>query len=195
MDEEDDFPEESLTDDRAILVLQRFAAATEGVRWFSHVGDPVEPGVAEVARAYLDALGFPDAEVAPVSDFTEAADAAESLDWDAAAWEAEEQLRAALTAQALEFFDEETLTAALLEVRARAGTAARIGIDEAAALFDETDENLINAAVGAAIQTCHQAALVLAAGAEGDHPFAIKFQLFEAGRWPIGLAGRSLNLF
>lgn len=198
MDDEDFFDDDDLDapdDDRAIGVLRRFAAATERVRWFRNLGDPLDADTRETARAYLDALGFPDVEVAPVHDFTEAADAAESLDWDAAGWEAEEQLRASLTARALDVFDEETLTAALLEVRARASAAARIGIDEAAALFDETDEALINAAVGAAIQACHQAALVLAAGEEDDHPFALKFQLFEAGRWPIGLAGRSLNLF
>ncbi len=192
--DDDDEPAEP-TPEPALTLLQRFSRATEHVRWFAGVGTPFGPEIRAAARAYLDTLGFPDAEVAPVPDFAEAAVAAESLDWDSPAWEVEESLRADLTEQAAVIFGEDIVTDVLLEVRARAGAAARIGADEAAALFGESDETLINAAVGAAIQACHQAALVLAAGADGDHPFVHKFRLFEAGRWPVSLIGTSLNLF
>lgn len=191
-DADDDQPDENAD---ALAVLHRFAVATEHIRWFTHLGAPIGRATAEDARLYADTLGFPETEIAPIADFTEAAYAAETLDWDNAAWEAEEMLRAGLTEAAVAAFGEEALTDALLEVRARAGAVARIGADEAAATFGETDEALINAAVGAAIQACHQAALVLAAGAEAEHPFAHKLRLFEAGRWPIGIAGASLNLF
>lgn len=192
----DDDPELGEADgDPALTLLYRFGQAAERVRWFAALGAPLDAAAAAAARAYLDALGFPDARIAPVTDFAEAGAAAESLDWDNAAWEAEESLRADLTAQAAARFGEAALTEALVAVRARAGAAARIGADEAAAMFGEQDDALINAAVGAAIQACHQAALVLAAGADIDHPFAHKFRLFEAGRWPVGLAGLSLNLF
>jgi hypothetical protein len=192
--DDDDEPAEP-TFEPALMVLRRFGRAAERVRWFAEVGMPFDPEIRATARAYLDTLGFPDTEIAPVPDFAEAAAAAESLDWDSPAWEVEESLRADLTEQAIAAFGEDILTDVLLEVRARVGAAARIGADEAAALYDEADEALINAAVGAAIQTCHQAALVLAAGADGSHPFVHKFRLFEAGRWPVGLAGTSLNLF
>jgi hypothetical protein len=192
--DDDDEPAEPAPE-AALALLRRFGHAAERVRWFAGVGMPFDSEIRATARAYLDTLGFPDAEIAPVPDFAEAAAAAESLDLDSPAWEVEESLRADLTEQAAAVFGEDTLTEVLLEVRARAGAAARIGADEAAALFDESDEALINAAVGAAIQACHQAALVLAAGADGDHPFVYKFRLFDAGRWPVGLAGTSLNLF
>jgi hypothetical protein len=50
------------------------------------------------------------------------------------------------------------------------------------------------------VQSAHQAALVLVAAADPDfeaehHPFAAKFRLFEFGRWPVGVIGRSFNLF
>jgi hypothetical protein len=192
--DDDDEPAEP-TFESALVLLRRFGHAAERVRWFAGVGMPFDSEIRAAARAYLDNLGFPDAEIAQVSDFAEAAAAAESLDWDSSAWEVEEGLRADLTEQASAIFGEEILTDILLEIRARVGAAARIGADEAAALYDEADEALINAAVGGAIQACHQAALVLAAGAEGDHPFVHKFRLFEAGRWPVGLTGTSLNLF
>jgi hypothetical protein len=30
---------------------------------------------------------------------------------------------------------------------------------------------------------------------EDEHPFALKFRLLEAGRWPIALVGASFSLF
>jgi hypothetical protein len=57
------------------------------------------------------------------------------------------------------------------------------------------DEALIRAAAGAATQGAYHAALVLAAGGDEHHPFAIKFRLFEAGRWPLGIVGATFNLF
>ncbi len=58
------------------------------------------------------------------------------------------------------------------------------------------DFGLVNAAAGAGVQACHNAALLLLAGrAEDDHPFALKYRLFERGRWPVALIGSSLHLF
>jgi hypothetical protein len=65
----------------------------------------------------------------------------------------------------------------------------------AAARGGVADMALIRAAAGAATQACYQAALVLAAGAEAEHPFAIKFRLYEAGRWPLGIVGMTFNVF
>lgn len=197
----DDGPEmfeggdEPLADLPTLDLVRRFARAVTAVPWFAHFGAPIGPRLRRIARAYCDALGFPEVELALIRDFEEAADAAASLDWDAPAWEAEEQLRAGLTAAALERMEEETLMLALTHVSARASEAIRMGADDAAARFGVTDNDIVTAAIGAAVQACHQAALVLAAGADESHPFARKYQLFEAGRWPIGIAGTSLNLF
>ena len=57
------------------------------------------------------------------------------------------------------------------------------------------DQELIRAATGSALQSCHQAALVLAAGEEDAHPFALKYKLFEQGHWPIAITGSSFNIF
>ena len=59
------------------------------------------------------------------------------------------------------------------------------------------DEEILRAAMGAGVQICHLAALVLLSGHEDleDHPFFHKFRLFEAGHWPIGIAGSSFNIF
>jgi hypothetical protein len=58
------------------------------------------------------------------------------------------------------------------------------------------DLELVNAAAGAGVQACHNAALVLLSGdADDAHPFALKYRLFERGRWPVALIGSSLHLF
>ena len=58
-----------------------------------------------------------------------------------------------------------------------------------------SDEELVRAATGAAVQVSHQRALLEAAAAPPDHPFVHKFALFEAGRWPIAVIGESFHLF
>jgi hypothetical protein len=78
--------------------------------------------------------------------------------------------------------------------------ASRVVLEAAADAAEHAgiaDEGLIRAAAGAATQGCYQAALVLAAEAEDQeqHPFALKYRLFESGRWPLGVVGASYYLF
>ena len=97
--------------------------------------------------------------------------------------------------QALEVIAEDDLAAALTHVSAVAAEAAKQSIEESAALAGHSDPALLDAAAGAATKASYQAALLLAGGGEEDHAMAIKFRLFEQGRWPIGIAGNTLNLF
>ena len=57
------------------------------------------------------------------------------------------------------------------------------------------DPALARVAAGAATQAAYQAGLALAAEAGDMHPFAIKFRLFAAGRWPLGLVGDTFQIF
>lgn len=178
-----------------LAAVARFAAAIPRVPWFAAVGERLSEAERDDALSYLAALGFPDAHVAQVESWEEAEGAASNPDWNSAWWEAEEQLRAALTVGALELVGESDLEAALTHVGASASEVANGAAAAAAASAGVSDEALVRAAAGAAVQASHQAALVLAAGGEEDHPFAIKFRLFEAGRWPLGVVGTSFNLF
>ncbi len=187
--------EDVIADLPALVAVRAFASRLGGIAWFKNVGDSVEDPEAKCARAYLDALGFPDVELAPVQDWETAAAAAESLDWNSDAWQTEEQLRASLSVQALDHMNEDALAVAMSHVAAKAGDTLEELSAEIAALWEVDDYSLINAAAGAAVQVSHQAALVIAAEAENDHPFAIKLKLFEMGRWPISIAGSSFNLF
>jgi len=181
--------------------LRRFAAGLDQVPWFSALGEPPARAVARSAEAYLAGLGFPDVDLAILPEWEDAAAAMETMDWASPAWEAEELARADLTARALEAMSEEALSLGLAFVAEQAGAAARDGAEEAASIFDVEGETMLNLAVGAAAQACHQAALaLLVAGIDPDfdvdaHPFAAKYALFQQGRWPVGVVGASFNVF
>ena len=57
------------------------------------------------------------------------------------------------------------------------------------------DERLTGAAARAATEAACQGALALAAGAPASHPFRLKLNLFECGRWPLALIGKHFFLF
>ena len=184
-----------LDDYPGLRALARFARLVGDLGWFQNLGNELDEDEIEWTGAYLAELGFPDCAVVPIADWEEACDAALSVDWNSPWWEAEEGLRAALMMDAAERIGEAQLEVALAHVASRAADAIRLGAEVAAAREGVIDEELIRAAAGAAAQAVHQAALVLAAEVEDEHPFALKFRLFETGRWPIGLTGLSFHLY
>ncbi|MEM1410314.1 MAG: hypothetical protein AAGG79_06165, partial [Pseudomonadota bacterium] len=165
------------------------------------LGEPPTDQVRRVADAYLDRLGFPDAELAILPTPEDVADAAETLDWASPAWEAEELARADLNVRAMEALSEDAMEIALQMVTAKAGEAAKQSIEEEGAIWDIGDEAVMRLAVGAAVQTAANAALVVLASEAvgdvdvGDHLFTHKLKLFELGRWPVSLIGQSFSLF
>ncbi len=197
----DDFDLEALERELPGLKrLSRFARSLDGIPWFANMGEPLSPGGNAAARAFADGLGFPEADPAVLVDWEDAAAAAESVDWNSPAWEAEESLRADLTIRALDILSEEALQIAMTMIADAISEPAKEAMEEASHLWDMADEASRQLAVGAAVQAAHQAALALIAAEDPDfeaeaHPFAAKFQLFEFGRWPVGLTGSSFNIF
>jgi len=184
----------------ALSRMTRFARGLDGIPWFANLGEPLSPGARAVAERYVDGLGFPDADVAILVDWEDAADAAANNDWNSPAWEAEELLRADLTGRALEFLSEEALTISTTMIADFISAPAKEAMEQAGFIWDVEDQSAKELAVGAAVQAAHLAGLVLVAALDpefevDDHPFTAKFKLFEFGRWPVNVAGRSFNLF
>ena len=184
----------------ALRALTRFSSSLDRIPWFSNLGEPLTPGARAAAEIYASKLGFPEAGVAILIDWEDAAAAAESLDWHSAAWEAEELLRSDLTGRALEMMSEEALHIGMTLIADKVKEPATEGMEQAAVIFDIEEVAPRNLAVGAAVQSAHGAALALLAAADpdfdvDDHAFAAKFRLFEFGRWPVGISGLSFNLF
>jgi len=183
-----------------IPLLYKVRAFAEGLNantWFSRLGEPLDPRERDLARTYLDGLGFPEADPALLDGWDEAAGAAEALDIDPMGWEAEEMLRTGLVSRALERLDEQAVNAALTLVAQKTGDSARDAVEDAAAMGDIEDMELVHAAAGALAQAANGAALVILAEAEDDdppHPFLARWRLFARGRWPVGLAGATYNI-
>lgn len=190
---DDELPD--IEDYPTLRSVVRFNKLLPSVPWFTSVGEPLDTDTLSAARAYMDLLGFPDAFVAEVEDWEDAAYAAANPEWNSSWWEAEEQLRMGLTGVALELMSEEDLNLALTHVSATASPVISNAVEAISEEMGVEDMELVRAAVGSALQTCHQAALVLAAGEEDDHPFALKYKLFEHGHWPIAITGNSFNIF
>jgi hypothetical protein len=161
--------------------------------WFAAAGEPLESAEREDAERYVTALGLAGVAVAGVADWRRAKAIADDPAWDRRWWDAEERLRIALRSMGRRRFDAAALEAALSRVTAAsdfvhgaaAVACARAGI---------ADPALIKCAAGAATQACYQAALAIAAGAGPEHAFAVKFRLFAAGRWPLGVVGGIFHL-
>jgi len=194
MDTQDDI-DEIFDDLPSLKSVAPFVALASNVRWFRTLGEDPDRETVEIARAYAEALGFPEAEPGFLADWEEAADAAENTEVNSPAWEAEEQLRAALTDDVLAFLDEQTLEMVMTHVTGAVSETIEESATEASRDLRIFDEEFVRATSGAAVQATYQAALAAMTGAEEDHPFALRFQLFEKGRWPIGIIGNSFLIF
>ena len=199
----------------ALTVLRDFANRASRLSWFTELGEPLDNDCLDVVNLYLEGLGLPEASPAPLLDWRDAADAAQSMDINSEAWEIEEQFRAAATAEALTLISEEGLGIMLTHLASSLSEDVANCVEEALYMADEaSSEALTNLAAGAAQQAVHGAALSLAGYTAhalksdphieaidldnddiANHPLMLRFRLFEMGRWPVSLIGNSLNLF
>lgn len=195
MDDDEDMEIDALAEYPTLVLTSRFTRLIARTDWFRYVGEPLERQVIDQAEAYLDALGFPEATPAAVEDWQEAAAALETNDWNSPFWEVEQQLMAALTMEITGTIDPKLLEMVLARVTSAASEYVGEGVLAAADRWGVTDEELMKAAIGEGVQACYQAALVIAAGVGDDHPFSLKYQLFESGWWPLGVMGSTFNIF
>lgn len=184
-----------LEDFPSLKSVAPFVALASDVRWFRTLGEEPDAETARIAGEYAAALGFPEAEPAFMPDWEDAAAAAENTEFNSPAWEAEEQLRAALTDEVLLAIDGQTLEMVMTHVAQAVTEAIDDAAKEAAEYLRIEDEAFVLATSGAAAQAVYQAALVGMAGEEEEHPLSLRFQLFERGRWPIGIIGNSFLIF
>ena len=172
-----------------------FAETLARVPWFSDVGQTLSGDERRDVGDYLAGLGLAPAEITVAQGWRAAEAVTRDPGWASAWWDAEERLRVALLDRALTRWGEHPLMAALTRVT-DAATRVTYGAATMAAVCDGVaDPALARAAAGAATQAAYQAALAHAAQADGAHPFAIKFRLFVAGRWLLGLVGDVFHVF
>jgi hypothetical protein len=175
--------------------LTVFAASLARVPWFAGVGEELTAGERRDVVDYLAALGLTPAQIMVARDWRAAEAITRDPGWSPAWWDAEERLRLALLDRARRRWDEHPLMTALTRVT-DAATQVTLGTaSTAAARSGVADPALARVAAGAATQAAYQAALARVASAGEAHPFAIKYRLFAAGRWLLGLVGASFHVF
>jgi hypothetical protein len=181
--------------DADLAALTPFAASLRHVSWFAAVGQTLTDSENREAQDYAAAIGFAQARIAPASDWRAAERATRDPKWSTAWWQAEEDARAVLMRQLDSQLDRRALLAALTHVTNEASDVVMGAASVAASRDGIANQALARVAAGAATQAAYQAAIAVAARAGAAHPFAIKFRLFAAGRWPLGIVDKALYVF
>jgi hypothetical protein len=165
---------------------ERICRAIARGSWFSAVGEDLTDAEIADARHYLTAMGRPGTAIAGLASWPAAKAVAVDPGWDTTWWDAEERMRDALTRRAVAEFSQDTVHDALNRIAMAATEALQGEAAVAASRSGDGDIALIKSAAGAATQACHQMALARIAAA-ADHPFEVKFRLYEGGRWPLAI--------
>jgi len=176
-----------------LAAVRRLAEDAARESWFAALAEPLTAAEREDAAAYLAALDLSAAAVEGVADWNAARAATVAADWDRRWWDREEALRQRCLAEAGARFGEAALLGALTEVITAAGDVVHGQAAVAATGAGVADAALVRVAAGAATQGCYQAALDRAVG--GGTAFGIKYRLFAAGRWPLGIVGGRFRVF
>ncbi len=173
---------------KAAARIRRLLAEMQEGSWFAALGEPATEGERAEVALYLEGSGLGHCAVDWLHDWAAARDISRSADWDHAWWEGEQGRQRTLYEAAAAAFDESVLLRLLTDVTDAAGRLLHGPAAVAAAARGVADPGLIRAAAGAAAQAAYQAALARLALAGADHPFAAKFRLYLAGRWPLIVA-------
>ncbi len=178
-----------------LQAIKDLAAQIPNGSWFAAVGEPLTDSECDDARAYLHALGADDIGVSGVESWAEATRTTNDPDWDQTWWQAEEAERLRLKTVLERNYPETALLSALTHVTQAASAVVYGAAAIAAGRVGVADEGITRVAAGAATQACYLMALATAASVGGSHLFPIKYSLFTAGRWPLGIVDGKLHLF
>ncbi|MBL4616360.1 MAG: hypothetical protein JKY46_01570 [Robiginitomaculum sp.] len=181
-----------------LLRAKAFADSLSATPLFSRVGTKLDDHDRELATLYGQNLGFSHVFPARLLHLSEAIGAAEANDYDPEAWECEEQLRASLHAQALLQTSEEGAAALLQLVASEVSQIAKDVAEDTFSHSPHINEAAINCIIGHVAQAAHCMALAILSNTDvvdPDHPFVLRWSLFNRGRWPVGIVGSSYNLY
>ena len=181
-----------------LLRARAFSDSISASTLFSRTGQALDEQDLHLAEGYVQNLGLAHVYPARVLHLAEAMGVAEALDFDPAAWEAEEQLRSSLHHNVLEQTSEEGSEQLLKLIAAKSAEMAQQAILDSFAHNSQIDETVTNAMVGHVVLAAHCMGLLILSDMDQeqvDHPFALRWSLFNRGRWPIGITGSSYNVF
>ena len=169
--------------------------------WFKRIGEPVDDVDAATIASLLRALEVPPSTAIEVIGGLELGRLLHAEEHDNRWWDADEGERQRLWDLATDRSIESVLVDALHSAtaphvhamhdaasriaRSNVASEPTIGLDAIGAVGAKGA--MVDRAVDAAMMSLHQRALAELSGAPDDHYFRIKFALFAAGRWPLGV--------
>lgn len=169
----------------AQLILADLSAEFGQTRWFTQIGAKPTAADRRLASDYFAKLGLKMVAVW-LHDLGAAVGLLQRGEIDAP-WEAaEREAEARLTRGAVSALGAAAAHDAVNRAMLMASDAAMAAARTRFAEHGRSDEALLRVAAGGAGRAAAEYALVQLAGADpATHPFAAKFRLFGAGRWPL----------
>ncbi len=186
---------EMLTELPIMNEVSKAIATLKHVDWFHHVGDRIDQKTRDVAKDYMNFLGFNYAELHIINDWDEVFPVMETNNYQTGAWEAEEAMRNVLTFKASEQLAPEAMEFLFSFLAAALSEHIDDHITEVFANWDLQDEQLKNLMMGSAMQACHTYILAKTFSNDSQHPFILRIKLYSSGHWPLGFSGDSLAIF
>ncbi len=163
--------------------------------WFAALGAPLTAGEIADINAYADELCIPIICIKNATGWRDAERTTRDPNWSQAWWSTEQELQDLLGAHAAARHGASVALRQLSDVTDAAGDIVLGAAAMASARDGIADESLIRVAAGAATQACYQAVLAILGCGDGDHVFAVKYRLYAAGRWPLGVVGDHFHIF
>ena len=163
--------------------------------WFNAVGTPISEDERDVCSRYLRGLGAKNCAIVAVSTWDEALALSRRASWHEKWWERERQEERKLFEQASAAHSSDAVLLRLANLMQGSSTLFLSPASLACMRAGANHAAIAKCAAGAAAQCLHQYGLASIAGQGDQHPFAAKFRLFLAGRWPLSVTHGAFHVF
>lgn len=177
------------------LPADQIVPALPKTAWFNAVGMPIGNNERDECGNYLRGLGAEDCTIATVSTWDEALALSQRTSWGDTWWERERHEERKLFEQASANHSADAVLLRLANLMQGSSTLFLSPASLACMRAGLTNTTIAKSAAGAAAQCLHQYGLASIAGQGDQHPFAAKFRLFLAGRWPLCVTDEKFYVF
>lgn len=162
--------------------------------WFNAVGTPLSESDRDECDIYLRGLGANGHTIATICTWDEALALSQRASWSERWWERERQEERQLFERAAAKHSPDTVLLRLANLM-QGSSALFLSPASLACTRAGADAKVAKCAAGAAAQCLHQYGLASITGQGDEHPFAAKFRLFLAGRWPLCVTDAQFFVF
>lgn len=177
------------------LPADQIVPALPKTAWFNTVGLPIGDRERDACDVYLHGIGAKDCAISIVATWDEALALSQRRSWADEWWERERHEERTLFEQACALYSADAVLLRLANLMQGSSTLFLSPASLACMRAGANHAAIAKCAAGAAAQCLHQYGLASIAGQGDQHPFAAKFRLFLAGRWPLSVTHGTFHVF